>query len=67
MYPVLHRLKRQGWGRSEWKQTQINQRAEYYGITAAGKRQLASELSRWEQMVAALASTMQRNSEGSDT
>jgi DNA-binding PadR family transcriptional regulator len=52
--------------RSEWKQTESNQRAKYYRITAAGKRQLASDLSRWEQMVAAVGAIMQRDPEGSD-
>ena len=66
LYPALHRLERHGWVRSEWKQTESKQRAKYYRITAAGKRQLASDLSRWEQMVAAVASIMQRNPEGSD-
>ena len=55
LYPALHRLERQGWVRSEWKQTESNQRAKYYRITAAGKKQLTSDLSRWEQMVAAVA------------
>ena len=66
LYPALHRLERQGWVRSEWKQTESNQRAKYYRITAAGKKQLASDLSRWEQMVAAVGAIMQRDPEGSD-
>src|SRR5271154_6063848 len=45
LYPALHRLERQGWVRSEWKQTESNQRARFYRITAAGKKQLASDLS----------------------
>ncbi len=51
LYPALHRLERQGWVRSEWKQSDSNQRARYYRITATGKKQLAHDLSRWEQMV----------------
>ncbi len=51
LYPALHRLERQGWVRSEWKQSESNQRARYYRITPVGKKQLAEELSRWEQMV----------------
>jgi transcriptional regulator len=66
LYPALHRLERQGWVRAEWKQTESNQRAKYYRITAAGKRQLASDLSRWEQMVAAVSAIMHRDPEGSD-
>jgi len=51
LYPALHRLERQGWVRSEWKQSESNQRARYYRITAAGKKQLAADVDRWEQMV----------------
>jgi transcriptional regulator len=54
LYPALHRLERQGWVRSEWKQSESNQRARYYRITPAGKKQLAADLTRWEQMVAVM-------------
>ncbi len=60
LYPALHRLERQGWVRSEWKQTESKQRAKYYRITAAGKKQLSSDLGRWQQMVDAVAAIMNR-------
>ena len=63
LYPALHRLERQGWVRSEWKQTESKQRAKYYRITAAGKKQLARDLDRWQQMVDAVAAIMQRKPE----
>ena len=58
LYPALHRLERRGWVRSEWKQTEGKQRARYYRITAIGKKQLASEVSRWDQMVEAIGAVM---------
>ncbi len=58
LYPALHRLERQGWLKSEWKLTEGRQRAKYYQLTAAGKRQLASERSRWEQLVGAIAGVL---------
>ena len=61
LYPALHRLERQGWVTSEWKQTQSNQHAKYYSLTAAGRKQLAAEHARWEQRAAAIASVMGRN------
>jgi len=63
LYPALHRLERQGWVRSEWKQSASKQRARYYRITASGKRQLSSDLSRWEQIVKAISSVMHGNPE----
>lgn len=66
LYPALHRLERQGWVRSEWKQSASKQRARYYRITARGKRQLASDLSRWEQIVKAIGSVMHGNPEADE-
>lgn len=59
LYPALHRLERQGWVRSEWKQTESNQRARFYRITAAGKKQLVEDHGRWQQMVGAIAAVME--------
>jgi PadR family transcriptional regulator, regulatory protein PadR len=59
LYPALHRLERQGWVRSEWKQSDSNQRAKFYRVTAAGKKQLASDHTRWQQMVEAIGAIMQ--------
>jgi transcriptional regulator len=59
LYPALHRLEKQGWVKSEWKQSENRQRAKYYKLTAAGKKQLAAEHSRWKQMIAAIASLME--------
>jgi PadR family transcriptional regulator PadR len=58
MYPALHRLERQGWVRSARKLTESNQMAKYYRITAMGKKQLASDHGRWQQMVEAIGATM---------
>ena len=44
--------------RSEWKLTDSNQRAKYYRITATGKKQLASDHERWQQMVEAIGAIM---------
>src|SRR3984885_917081 len=58
LYPALHRLERQAWVRSEWKLTDSNQRAKFYRITPTGKKQLASDHGRWQQMVEAIGSIM---------
>ena len=61
LYPALHRLERQGWLSAEWKQTESNQRAKYYRLTAAGKKQLAVEHERWTQLSSAIAGIMNPN------
>jgi PadR family transcriptional regulator PadR len=58
LYPALHRLERRGWIKSEWKTSEQNQRCKYYQLTAAGRKQLVAEQSRWTQMSAAIASLM---------
>src|SRR5258708_7827849 len=47
LYPALHRLEEQGWIAAEWKASELNRRAKYYRLTAAGKRQLVAEQSKW--------------------
>jgi PadR family transcriptional regulator PadR len=58
LYPALHRLREQGWIEAEWKMTENKQRARYYKLTAKGKKKLAAEESRWNQMVEAIARVM---------
>jgi PadR family transcriptional regulator PadR len=58
LYPALHRLEKQGWIKSEWRTSEHNQRAKYYRLTTAGKKQLASEYDRWNQMSAAIRTLM---------
>ena len=58
LYPALHRLEERGWVKSEWAQSDANQRAKYYWLTAEGKRQLLRERDRWSQLVEAVARIM---------
>jgi transcriptional regulator len=58
LYPALHRLEKQGRIESEWKTTANNQRAKYYQLTAAGKKQLKKEHNRWKEMSTAIARLM---------
>ena len=67
LYPTLHRLKRQGWVRSEWKQLESKQRARYYRISANGKKQSASNLNKWERIVEAIGSNIDSRPEEIET
>jgi PadR family transcriptional regulator, regulatory protein PadR len=58
LYPALHRLERQGWVKSEWKQSEAGQRAKYYRLTAAGRKHLASERNRWSRLVEAIGGVL---------
>jgi PadR family transcriptional regulator PadR len=59
LYPALYRLEASGAISSEWGESDNNRRAKYYSLTAAGRKQLAAEAARWNQM-AALISTILR-------
>lgn len=65
LYPALHRLERQRWVTSKWKETESKQRAKFYQITAKGKEQLASDHERWRQMVKAIGAVMEPGEEQS--
>jgi PadR family transcriptional regulator, regulatory protein PadR len=58
LYPALHRLARQRWLRAEWKTSEAGQRAKYYRLTPAGKKQLLAERSRWDQLVQAIGGVL---------
>ena len=58
LYPALHRLEDRGLLLSEWGVSENNRKAKFYRLTAAGKRQLTSESSRWRQMARAIALVM---------
>jgi transcriptional regulator len=55
LYPALHRLERQGWIDGDWKLSDKKQRARYYRLTPAGRRQLRVARTRWSQLTEAIA------------
>jgi PadR family transcriptional regulator PadR len=55
LYPALHRLERQGWIESEWSLSENKQRAKYYALTSAGRKQLTAEESKWDLLVTAIS------------
>ena len=59
LYPALHRLELRGWLAAEWGVSENNRRAKYYRLTAAGRKQLASEASYWTRMTAGVARVME--------
>jgi PadR family transcriptional regulator, regulatory protein PadR len=67
LYPALHRLERQKWIRADWKLSENNQRVKIYRLTRAGKKQLASERSRWEQLQEAIGGILSRGAKESET
>jgi PadR family transcriptional regulator, regulatory protein PadR len=67
LYPALHRLERQKWIRADWKLSDNNQRVKIYRLTPTGKKQLASERSRWEQLQEAIGGILNPAARESET
>jgi len=55
LLPALSRMERAGNVKSEWRATENNRRAKYYGLTAKGRRALDAETEQWERRTAAIA------------
>jgi PadR family transcriptional regulator, regulatory protein PadR len=54
LYPALYRMEEAGWIRAEWIKKDTGRRARVYELTAAGKKQLGIEESRWQSASAAI-------------
>lgn len=58
LYPALRRLENRVWIASFWGTSENNRKAKYYRLTPEGKKQLAAQSSRWEQLVKAIGRIM---------
>jgi len=58
LYPALKRLEAKGWIASAWQTSEHNRRAKFYRLTAAGRKQLRREHSRWADFVSAVGRVM---------
>jgi transcriptional regulator len=60
LYPALHRLEHQGWITAEWGASDNNRRARFYALTCAGRKQLATEVLKWERLSAGVNLVLER-------
>ena len=51
LYPALQRLEARGWVKGSWGTSDNNRRARFYALTAVGRKQFASEETRWNRLV----------------
>jgi len=54
LYPALHRLEARGWITASWELSDRGKRAKYYRLTRQGRKQLATERSKWETFARAM-------------
>ena len=60
LYPALHRLEHQGWIAADWGVSDNNRRARFYALTKAGRKQVTTELAKWERLSAGVNLVLQR-------
>ena len=63
LYPALYLLEYKGWIKAEWGNSENNRRARFYRLTAAGRRQLESELKAWDRLSTAIGLVLGRTVE----
>ena len=63
LYPALQRLERRGLITAKWGASENNRRARYYRLTAAGRKMLVTETSKWERLSEAIARILNPNRE----
>jgi PadR family transcriptional regulator PadR len=58
LYPALHRMEQDRWIRAEWGTSGNHRKAKFYELTAAGRRQLAAEERKWQNVTAAVSTVL---------
>ena len=59
LFPSLYRLEQDGKLKAEWRPTENNRKAKYYGLTAAGRKQLEQHRRRWDRIAFAITSVLE--------
>src|SRR5271167_1289788 len=58
LYPALNRMLLKGWLRAEWGTSETNRKARFYRLTQEGQKQLTSETSEFNKLIAAIQLVM---------
>lgn len=61
LYPVLHRLERNGLVEASWGKSETGRRRKYYRLTDAGATELARQQQQWQVVTQALSATSFRS------
>jgi transcriptional regulator len=59
LYPALQRLEARRWIVGKWGVSSTNRRARFYALTAAGRKQLVRETSKWKRLADAIARVLE--------
>ena len=64
LYPALQRIEQRGWISAKWGTSSNNRKARFYSLTAAGRKQLAKETTKWKRLAAAIGRILDPAREG---
>jgi len=64
LYPALQRLEERGWISAKWGTSSNNRKARFYALTAAGRKQLVKETTKWKRLAGAIARVLGPAKEG---
>jgi PadR family transcriptional regulator len=59
LYPALHKLEDQGLVSADWGITDLNRRAKFYRLTAAGRKQLQTSRDNWARFASAVGKVLE--------
>lgn len=58
LYPTLQKILLKGWASSEWGISETNRKVRFYRLTAAGRKELDTELAAYERIHQAIQSVL---------
>jgi PadR family transcriptional regulator, regulatory protein PadR len=64
LYPALQRLEERGWISAKWGVSSNNRKARFYSLTAAGRKQLVRETTKWKRLATAIARILGSEAKG---
>ena len=64
LYPALQRLETRGWIAAKWGTSSNNRKARFYSLTAAGRKQLIKETTKWKRLSSAIGRILGLAQEG---
>ena len=47
LYPVLHRMEREGWIKSRWGEAETGRKRKYYSLKPGGRKALKEQREQW--------------------
>lgn len=58
LYPALQKILLKGWATADWGVSETNRKVRFYRLTAAGKKQLETEMADYERLHEAIRNVL---------